>query len=272
MSIGNISDPSSLAGAPVHGGGGVHLGKVDAVYYDNGTHEAEWVAVKTGLFGGQVSIVPLERAEWDGSALAVPFSQEQLTSAPHHDPDQDLSVADEKDLYRHYGIDYSRSEANPRAGRAQGGEGGHDRTGEPGIEGRDVSGPTTDEAMTRSEERLNVGLQTQEAGRARLRKHVVSEHQQVSVPVSREEVTIEREPITEANRGDALDGPAISEEEHEIVLHEERPVVETEAVPVERVHLGKTTRTEQETVGGEVRKEQIDTEGDVDLGYGRREP
>jgi uncharacterized protein (TIGR02271 family) len=78
------------------------------------------------------------------------------------------------------------------------------------------------------------------------------------VPVSHEEVRIEREPITDANVGDALDGPAISEEEHEVTLHAERPVVETEAVPVERVRLGKETVTDEERVQGEVRKEQID--------------
>ena len=84
--------------------------------------------------------------------------------------------------------------------------------------------------MTRSEEQLRVGTQTQVAGKARLRKHVVTEHQQVTVPVSHEEITLEREPITEATRGAAYDGPAISEEEHEVTLHAERPVVDTEAV------------------------------------------
>jgi stress response protein YsnF len=71
-------------------------------------------------------------------------------------------------------------------------------------------------------------------------------------------VTLEREPITDANVGSALDGPAISEEEHEVTLRAERPVVETEAVPVERVRLGKETVTDQENVSGEVRKEQIE--------------
>jgi uncharacterized protein (TIGR02271 family) len=84
----------------------------------------------------------------------------------------------------------------------------------------------------------------------------------VTVPVSREEVTVEREPITDANRGAAHSGPAISEEEHEVTLRAERPVVEKEAVPVERVRLGTETRTEHETVGDEVRKEQIEVDTD----------
>ena len=128
--------------------------------------------------------------------------------------------------------------------------------------GHDTSGPTTDNAMTRSEEQLHVGTETRESGRARLRKYVVTEQETVTVPVQREEVRIEREPITDANRGEALDGPAISEEEHEVVLHEERPVVEKEAVPVERVRLDTETVTEQQQVTEEVRKEQIDTDGD----------
>ena len=102
--------------------------------------------------------------------------------------------------------------------------------------------------MTRSEERLNVGTRSEEVGRARLRKYVVTENVTETVPVTREEVRVEREPITDANVGNALDGPAISEEEHEVMLHAERPVVEKEAVPVERVRLDKTTVTEQEQV------------------------
>ncbi len=139
--------------------------------------------------------------------------------------------------------------------------------------GHDTSGPTTDDAMTRSEERLRVGTERVEAGRARLRKYVVSENVTQTVPVTREEVRVEREPITDANIGNAMDGPAISEEEHEVVLHEERPMVAKEAVPVERVRLTKDAVTEEHTVSEEVRKEVIETEGgavdrDVDLRAG----
>jgi uncharacterized protein (TIGR02271 family) len=119
--------------------------------------------------------------------------------------------------------------------------------------------------MTRSEEHLNVGTQRVEAGRARLRKYVVTEQESVTVPVTREEVRVEREPITDANRGAALDGPSISEEEHEVILHAERPVVQTEAVPVERVRLDTETVTEQQNVTGEVRKEQIEVHDGTDV-------
>ena len=123
--------------------------------------------------------------------------------------------------------------------------------------------------MTRSEERLNVGTQTSEAGRARLRKYVVTENVTQTVPVRREEVRVEREPITDATRDEAMSGPAISEEEHEVVLHEERPVVAKEAVPVERVRLDTETVTDEVTVNEEVRKEQIETDLDADTRPGR---
>jgi uncharacterized protein (TIGR02271 family) len=91
---------------------------------------------------------------------------------------------------------------------------------------------------------------------------VTTETQQVTVPVQREQVRVEREPITDANLEAATSGPAISEEEHEVVLREEEPVVEKRAVPRERVRLDTETVTEERQVSGEVRKEQIQVEGD----------
>ena len=85
------------------------------------------------------------------------------------------------------------------------------------------------------------------------------------MPVSHEEVTLERAPITAANRGAAYDGRAISEEEHEVTLHAERPVVAKEAVPVERVRLGTETVTQEQQITEQVRKEQID-EPDIEAG------
>jgi uncharacterized protein (TIGR02271 family) len=116
--------------------------------------------------------------------------------------------------------------------------------------------------MTRSEEELRVGTAEREAGRVRLRKYVVEDEVTKTVPVRREEVRVEREPITDANVDDALDGPAISEEEHEVVLHEEEVVVDKRAVPKERVRLEKDAVTEEETVSETVRKEEIDVDED----------
>jgi uncharacterized protein (TIGR02271 family) len=121
-----------------------------------------------------------------------------------------------------------------------------------------------DDAITLSEERVNVRTQTQETGRARLRKYVVTENVTQTVPVQREEVRLEREPITDENVGDATAGQAFTESEHEVTLSEERPVVEKEAVPVERVRLATDTVTDEATVSEDVRKEAIDSDVDVD--------
>jgi uncharacterized protein (TIGR02271 family) len=237
-----------IVGATVYGSDGEKIGKVGQVYLDDATGQPEWVSVNTGLFGTSESFVPLADARITGDRIEVGYPKSQVKDAPRVDADEHLSEEEEEMLYRHYGL----------GGRATGhGTGGETRRD---TVGRDTSGPTTDEAMTRSEEHLRVGTENREAGRARLRKYVVTEQEQVDVPVTREEVRVEREPITDANRGSATSGPAISEEEHEVVLHEERPVVDTEAVPVERVRLDKETVTDQEKVAGDVRKERIDTD------------
>lgn len=114
--------------------------------------------------------------------------------------------------------------------------------------------------MTRSEEEVHVGTARRERGRVRLRKYVVTEQVQRTVPVSREEVRVEREPITDENVDQALSGAEISEGEHEVVLHEEEPVVEKRAVPKERVRLSKDTVTDEREVSEEVRKERIEAE------------
>ncbi len=115
---------------------------------------------------------------------------------------------------------------------------------------------------------MHVGTEEVETGHVRLRKYVVTEEVQQTVPVRHEEVRVVREPITDANRDEALSGPEISEAEHEVTLHEERPVVETRAVPVERVRLETDEVTEEETVTGQVRKERIEIEGE-DTGVAR---
>ncbi len=137
-------------------------------------------------------------------------------------------------------------------------------SGEAGIVGRDVSGPETDDAMTRSEEEVRVGTREREGGRARLRKFVVTENVTKTVPVRKEKAVLESEPITEDNVEAATSGPDISEEEHEVVLSEEDVVVEKKAVPKERVRLGKETETTEEEVSEEVRKERIEAEGEVE--------
>ncbi len=239
-------DVLALRGQDLIGRDGEKLGTIEEIFLDTETDQPEWALVTTGLFGSKQSFVPISGAGRAGDGVTVPFDKATVKDAPQVDPDGRLSGGEEQQLYRHYGLDYG---GTPDSGT----------TSDPGdAVGRDTSCPTTDDAMTRSEEELRVGTTEREAGRVRLRKYVVEDEVTETVPVQREEVRVEREPITDANAGAALDGPAISEEEHEVVLHEEEVVVDKRAVPKERVRLDKDTVTEQHEVSEGVRKEQVE--------------
>jgi uncharacterized protein (TIGR02271 family) len=107
---------------------------------------------------------------------------------------------------------------------------------------------------------MRVGTETAETGRVRLRKYVVTEEQQVTVPVQHEEVHVTREPVSPE---EAQAAAGIGEEEREVVLHEERPVVAKETVPVEKVGLSTETVQEERQISGTVRKEQVDVDDDT---------
>jgi uncharacterized protein (TIGR02271 family) len=250
---------SRVIGQDVYDEAGQKIGSASEVYLDDETGQPEWVTVKTGLFGTKESFVPIRNADLTNDGVRVPVSKDRVKDAPKIDTDGHLSPQEEEELYRYYGMGGGTETAQTMTTTetTTAGAGFDER----GAVGHDTSGPTTDNAMTLSEERLNVGTRSAEVGRARLRKYVVTENVTQTVPVSREEVRLEREPITDANIGNAMDGPAISEEEHEVVLHAETPVVEKEAVPVERVRLDKTTVTEEAQVTEGLRKEEIDVEG-----------
>ena len=270
MAAQNLPDPTQLNGVTVNGSDGGKIGKVEEVYLDDHTSKPEWVAVKTGMFGGHVSLVPLATAEFDGEVLRVPYGKDQIKDAPHQDPEQALSPEQEAQLFEHYGVPYGGETVTAQTGgkgqqtSGQRGQraGSREDKGQVGGPGQDTSGRNTDKAMTRSEEQLHVGTERVHGGTARLRKYVVSEDVTKTVPVSHEEVRVEREPITEDNRDAAMSGAELSEEEHEITLHAEKPVVNKETVPVERVKLGTETVTEEHTVNETVGKEQIEAHDD----------
>jgi uncharacterized protein (TIGR02271 family) len=233
---------------------GSKVGKIDQVYLDERTRTPVWVTVTTGMFGTRQSFAPIYGSQLSGNQIRLAVSKDLIKDAPSIDDDGQIGPGEQDALYRHYA---------GHLGPVQ--PAGYDEvaSGTEGVRGRDTSGPTTDKAMTRSEEQLRVGTETVEGGRARLRKYVVTENVSTTVPVSHEEVRVEREPITDANRDAALSGEPISEEEHEVTLHAERPVVAKEAVPVERVRLATETVTENAAVNETLRKERIE-EPDVD--------
>ena len=227
-------DVTALTGMTVADSSGDSVGTVAQVYLDDRTGDPKWVTVTTGP---DETFVPLAAARFDGSRLVVAATGEQISGAPRVREDGHISARDEQEIYRHYGF------------------------------GGDEEAPAGAE-LTRSEEHLVAGTRSVETERVRLRKYVVTEMATVEVPVRREEVRLEHEPITGAERDAAYAGgvtditevSGATDEEIEIILHAERPVVTTETVAVERVRLGKETVTGTESVSGRVRKEQIEVD------------
>lgn len=227
-------------GANVVANDGSKIGSIGQLYVDEATNEPTWVTAKTGLFGNSESFVPLEAAQVRDGAVAVPYDKDTVKDAPRVDPDGRISREEEDQLYRHYNLQVPAhwNDDLPPAGT-----------------GTTPAGD--DNSVVREEEQVDVGTRTREAGRVRLRKYEVTENVNKTVPVTREEVRVEREPVTGADA--ARDA---GNDEAEVTLHEDEVVVDKETKPVERVSLGTETVTDEKTVNEEVRKEQVETEAD----------
>ena len=276
-------DVNAILSSTAYDSDGDKIGKVEQVFLDDNSGEPTFLTVNTGLFGAKENFVPVKGARQDGDRVVLPYTKDVIKDAPKVDADQHLSPAEEEELYRYYELNYEdgrtagtdRNHTTAAAGTA----------GTAGVAGtaaadrdvtdrdraavdqdrRDVAATAGDQAsVVRHEERLDVGTQEREAGHARLRKYVVTDHETVDVPVEREEVTVERTPINDANA--RVDNGIIGEEEVDVTLHEERPVVQKETVAVEEVGLNKQTVQETQRVEADVRKEQVDVETDVDRG------
>lgn len=252
------------------------VGEIGQVFLDDATGRPEWMTVRTGMFGTKETFVPLEPAEMRGEDVVVPFSKDEIKDAPTVSIEEEhLPLDQEQRLYEHYGLQYepvadAEMEAPAPVVEApmtemDAAEAGVAEADIAEMETAEAAEPevTAPETMTRSEEHLRVGTEERETGRARLRKYVTTEYEQQTVPVRREHVRVEREPISDEERRSA-GGTDFVESEQEVILHEDRPVVGRETVPVERVRMDKETVVEDETVAGEVRKEHIVAEEDIE--------
>ncbi|OFK07764.1 DUF2382 domain-containing protein [Kocuria sp. HMSC066H03] len=294
-------DVNAILSSTAYGSDGDKIGKVEQVFLDDNSGEPTFLTVNTGLFGAKENFVPVKGARQDGDRVVLPYTKDVIKDAPKVDADQHLSPAEEEELYRYYEMNYDdgrtagadrdrNAAAAGTAGVAGAATGDRHANADRDVADRDRLAADRDRdltdrdragvdqdrhvaagenaSVTRHEERLNVGTQEREAGHARLRKYVVTDHETVDVPVEREEVTVERTPFngTEAHAGTGR----IGEEEVDVTLHEERPVVEKEAVAVEEVGMNKQTVRETQRVEADVQKEQVDVETDVDRdGLGR---
>jgi uncharacterized protein (TIGR02271 family) len=294
-----------LIGARVTGGDGQMVGTVEQVFNDDADGRPVWALVRAGK---KDKFVPLGGSRVTKDGLSVPFDTNLIMSSPEVDAGQHMSAAQAEQLNRHFGLTIPQQAGEPDV-PPQGGQqdvsgrtGQQDISGQPGQQGpqqggQDISGragqrdarggqpdqstqpgqqgtgaPLAGEWLTRSEERVDVGTEMLQSGRARLHKYVDTQPVEQAVHVYHEEVDVERVPITP---DDQVSGVTMAEDQQEIILHEERAVFRKEAVPVERVRLVVRRVEEDRTFRDEVRKERIEIESDdgrTPAGGGGRKP
>jgi uncharacterized protein (TIGR02271 family) len=165
----------------------------------------------------------------------VAYPKDHVKDGPDVDEDE-LTAEHEQELIAHYGLTGSQEATRQPTGTSD-----------------------ADQAMTRSEEEIEVGARPTEAGSARLRKWVETEPVALDVQLRREVAQVTREPIDQP-----VGDHEFGEDEVEVPLSAEKPVVQKQAVAKERIGLEKDVETETRTVQDEVRKERVEVEGDVD--------
>ncbi len=272
---------SAAVGSTAYDGNGAKIGTVEHVFVDDRTGAPTWVAVSTGLFGTRHSVVPAVDASFTDGDLRLPVSVDAVKSAPHVQGDH-LDPGEEAELRRHYGLESSGREAvedgllPDRPVTTEAAPTQEIAAPPPPVPASADTADTTDTtvitrdddgSMTRSEEQLHVSTERVAATRTRLVKYVVTEDVQITVPIRREEIRVEQVPVDAVDDGpgeslvSADDRPAVATPggglPDEIILHTERPVVTVEVVPTERVRLRTELVQGQETVSGQVQREQI---------------
>ena len=249
----NAQGPETYAGKTAVDPQGDKVGTVEQVYVNDTSGQPDWVTLKTGMFGKD-RFAPLYGSSFDGDNLVLPYGKDVVKDSPDV-ADTDHLDTDESDALFAYYQQYLGSGDTYQGGTDTEYVAGADRN----VASSDTEGTgATDGYLTRSEEQLRVGTEQVEAGRAGIRKYVVTEQQTVTVPVSHDEVRVVREPL---QPGDSIDGATIGEDSIEVALMEDQVHVDKQVVGVEKVRLATETVTEHQNVTESVRKEQIETTG-----------
>lgn len=224
---------------------GDDLGSLKQVVVDDATGRPSWILVAIDAPGSSEALVPLSGATVNGGELHIPYSRTLVEGVPNMLDDRVLGPDQEEHLLRYYGLGVTGGTASVNDDHA-------------------TSGMNAGTVLTRSEEQLRVGTEPRESGTVRVHKYIVTETVTETIPVRHEEIRIEHLPVDGAGEAPAAGpdvvriGTPFDEGEYEIVLYEERPILELETVPVERITLTKETIADEETVTGNVQKEVIE--------------
>jgi sporulation protein YlmC with PRC-barrel domain len=101
MRVLTMENIHELRGAPVVDAQGDKIGTVEQIYFDVRTDQPQWIALKTGIFGGRLHFVPLEGVSIEGNTVKVTFDKEHVEASPDVFPDA-ISPHSEKTLLDHY--------------------------------------------------------------------------------------------------------------------------------------------------------------------------
>ncbi|MCY1157466.1 MAG: hypothetical protein MOP51_487 [Citricoccus sp.] len=225
-----------LQDATVYDAAGNQVGTVAQIYFDEDTSEPTFVTVQTETSGTQEIFIPLHRATeaQDGDGVQVPFELAVITDAPSITADGTLTPEEEDRLHDYYSLDHTPA-------------------------GNQDTETDNDAVLVRNEE-LVVGTERRSSGQARLRKRTTTTTETVQVPVTREEIVLEREPVdpdsAEARAADAGDNEMVVETQEEV------PVV-TKKVSAEKVSLDTATVQDTETVSETLRHDDVDVDRDA---------
>jgi uncharacterized protein (TIGR02271 family) len=202
-------------------------------------------AAAAGLAGALIGMgIPREEAEYYEGELKAGRTIVTVNAGARRD--QALQI-----MRQYGGYDMS----NKAAGHEDAGVRGSTRETRENVAGNTVRA---------HEEQLRVKKRPVETGEVKVRKEVHTEHKTLDVPVTREEVVVERRPATGSQ---VSAGDLNSREEIRIPVREEEVNVEKQTVAVEDVSVGKRRVQDSKRVDETLRKEEIkvETEGDVNV-------
>ena len=228
-----VDELREIRNAPVYTADGEEYGHVGEIWYDEGTREARYLKVGRGV-GLRAVHVPVQGGTITGDGFQVAYSREQLESSPDFGEDEDWTDEREREFDSYYSSQGSHAGA------------------------RDIDVADEDAAITRSEEEVQVGKRETERGQVRLQKWVETEPVEMDVDLRRETARVTREPIDEPTRG-----ADFTDEEVEVELRSEEPVVEKQAVAKERIGIEKDVESERRTISEDVRKERVDIDDET---------
>ncbi len=261
---------------------GEKIGKVDDLFVDE-DNNAEYIGVKMGFLGMNSTLLPMEicRVDETDETITVAAEKSKVKDGPSFDDDEAITPDFERQVREHYGLEslgaaergryegvpegYRSDEDEERPGIAMGdtdsGEFRKHAVHEEGANEPESDLEDEDELrVQRTEEELRAGTRERESGKVNVRKRVRTDREEVRVPKRREEVSVERVPVDEAEGERTAAESEIGEDDVSVPVVEDEVVVEKKPVAKEEVRIRKDVVEDEEVVEEDVRKEEIDVD------------